>query len=548
MHHLRGCLAIGCVLLAGLVPVARGGPPKAVDAKELAARIDRHIAEGWKKAGIQPAALADDGEFVRRVYIDLAGRIPAVAEVRTFLKDTHPDKRAWLIEKLLDGPRYVTHFTRVYRDLLVPETNANFQSRFLRPGFEAWLREQLRANTPYDKMVKELLTIPVGNSNARGAIVAARRGNSTPLAFYQTKDLRPENLAAATSRLFLGAKVECAQCHDHPFATWKREQFWEFAAFFSGIRRTGPANFPRPGPEKADAHELTIPGTEKVVQARFLDGKAPEWKKDVSTRQTLAEWITSRDNPYFARATVNRTWAYFLGTGLIDPVDEMVGGGNEPSHPELLDELAGQFIANDFDLKYLIKAILMSRAYQLTSKRTHPTQDEARWFGRMHPRGMTAEQLWDSIAQATGYRDGNSDPRRVFLNNRSAEGRFVQRFGNSSDKPTEMQTSILQALMLMNGDVVGSATSLEKSETLAGILDAPFFDTRGRIEALYLAALGRKPTAKEQARLVKYVEQGGSDGEQGKPMTEAEKAKAYQRALSDVFWVLLNSGEFILNH
>ncbi|MGH7169231.1 MAG: DUF1549 and DUF1553 domain-containing protein [Gemmataceae bacterium] len=537
MLRSRLLLILGGVFLAGSGDALAAAPDK--DVAALAAVIDRHLSAGWDANKVQPAPPASDAEFVRRVHLDLAGRIPAVAEVRAFLDDKRPDKRRRLSAQLLEGPRYVTHFTNVWRALLLPESGNNLQASFLAPGFETWLRAKLQQNMPYDAMVRELLTVPM---NGRGQNPFGQsNGAPSPIAFYLAKDVKPENLAAAASRLFLGVKIECAQCHNHPFAEWKREQFWSFAAFFAGLQRQGRGDFVTAGRETADRRELTIPGTERVVQAAFLDGTSPKWKYNTSTRATLATWMTGKDNPYFARAAVNRLWGYFFGTGIIDPVDEM-SGEHEASHPELLDELARQFAEHNYDLKFLIRAITASQTYQLSSLATHKSQDDPHQFARMPLRGLSAEQLFDSIAQATGYRVATNGNRR-FFGNQGVRGRFLTQFANVSDKTTEVQTSILQALSMMNGQVTAAATDLERSETLAALLDAPFMDTAERIETLYLAALSRQATPRELARTIKYVESGGSAGD-----SSTDKEKNYHRALADVFWVLLNSGEFFLNH
>jgi hypothetical protein len=527
-----GALA-GLVLLAA--GPARGATPALLDEKALAARIDHHISAGLAAAQVEPAPRADDAEFVRRAYLDLAGRIPGVAEVRAFLDDKGPDKRERLIGRLLEGPRYVTHFTHVWRALLLPEANTNFQVRFQVPGFEAWLRKQVQKNVGYDALVRDILTMPLGQQGGRRGFPAG--DGETPVAFYAAKEVKPENLAAATARLFLGFRLECAQCHNHPFASWKKEQFWGFAAFFAGVQRQGNAEFSFPSGENAERHELTIPGTERVVQATFPDGKAPKWKSRQSGRAALAEWVTTADNPYFARAAVNRLWAYFFGTGLVDPVDEMVGAEHAASHPELLDELARQFAAHHFDVKYLARAVMASQAYQRSSARTHPSQDDPRRFARVPLRGLSPEQLFDSIAEATGYRETNNQPQNVF-NDRSARTQFLTLFANQAEKSTEVTTSILQALALMNGQVTSAATDLERSITLAAVTDAPFMDTAERVETLFLATLSRRPTSKELTRLVSYVD--GSAARSGQ--------KSYEKALADVFWALLNSGEFMLNH
>jgi hypothetical protein len=518
-------LGVG-LLLVFAVPAGAAGPPAkagASDAQALADRIDELIAARWAVHGVKPAPRAGDAEFLRRAYLDLAGKIPPAWVVREFLADARPDKRQRLIDQLLDGPHYVRNFTHVWRAVLLPDA-ANV--RFMLPSFEAWLRQRLADDTPYDRFVRELLTLPLVNDQRQN--INFNAAVPSALAFYQASELKAENLAAGTSRLFLGVKLECAQCHDHPFATWKRKQFWEFAAFFAGIKATNGNVFGRVE-EEADRHELTIPGTDKVVQARLLDGAAPKWRPKVSARTTLADWVTAADNPFFARAAVNRLWAHFFGVGLVEPDEH-----NPPSHPELLDELARQLAAHRFDLKFPMRAIALSQAYQRSSAARVVHADEARLFARMAVRGLTPEQLFDSLAQATGYREPADGPRPFFAA-QTPRGEFLARF-SGQDKRTEFQTSILQALMLMNGKFVADATSVDRSELLVVVLDAPFLDDPARqVEALYLATLSRKPRPEELSRMVQYVKRAGSKKER-------------KLAVADVYWSLLNSSEFILNH
>jgi hypothetical protein len=520
--------------------------PAERDATALATRIDEHLAASWAAAGIKPASLADDAEFLRRVFLDLAGRIPSVAEARAFLKDDSPDKRQRLVDKLLDSPLYVRHFSNVWRSLLIPEATTNIQVQILMPSFEAWLRKELQRNAGYDQIARDLLTAPLSNANPRQLLLTTNTAEPSPLAYYQAKELQPENLAAGTARVFLGVRVECAQCHHHPFASWKREQFWGYAAFFAGMPRGPQPNVRQPAAERPDLHEIKISGTDKVVQASFLDGSKPEWKSGLSGRTALADWMTCPDNPFFARAGVNRMWFYFFGTGLIDPVDEMVGGESKESHPELLDELARQFAARHFDLKYLIRAITASKAYQLSSAATDKSQDDPHLFARMSLRGLTPEQLFDSVAEAIGYTEEvpENNGLAIRIQPNTPRAQFLARFAGQTDKATESQTSILQALSLMNGRLIAAATSLDarRSPRLSAIFDAPFLTTASRIETLYLATLSRKPTVKEAERMIRYVETGG-DVRADQPTPEQKHA-----ALADVFWVLLNSSEFVVNH
>ncbi len=457
------------------------------------------------------------------------------------------DERRRLVDDLLGRPAYAAHFTSYWRSLLLPEADANLQGRALTPSFEAWLRNDLTKNVGYDRMVRELLTAPVAQGGGRGS--SSVSGDDATFAFYLAKDLKPENLGGATARIFLGVKIECAQCHNHPFGDWKREQFWGYAAFFAGIQRQQRGDFVAGSSEDVSKHELAIPSMNKVVQAAFLDGKKPDWNAQPNGRQALADWMTAPDNPYFARAAVNRMWFYFFGAGLTDPVDEIAGGQGVASHPEVLDELARQFIAHQYDLKYLISAITATQVYQLGSARTDASQDDPRRFARMPLRGLTPEQLFDSLAEAVYYpRDGQNPNQsvRVLLNPNTPREEFRNKFAHGTDRPTEAQTSILQALTLMNGRMIGDATSLERSELLAAVVDSPFMDTKERIETLYLATLTRKPREKELARLVAYVDGGGAYADE-KAKTPEEKQRRYQQALADVFWALLNSGEFYLN-
>src|SRR5579872_4405066 len=367
-------VAIGLALalaMAWASPALAAEPAKpSAEAAAMTARIDKILGSAWTAQKITPAENATDAEFLRRVYLDLAGRIPTVTESRNFLADKGSDKRARLVAQLLQRPTYARNMTTIWRHLLLPEADTNFQFTFVSLGFETWLRQQFANNVGYDQMVRDLLTTKIDQESNNRLFDFNNAGQPTAIAYYFAKEAKAENLASSSARVFLGLRLECAQCHNHPFATWTRDQFWGLAAFFAGLQsrdRGEGINFPEK--EVLDRRELAIPGTDRVVQAAFPDGTDPEWKFKVGPRQTLGEWVTNKNNPYFARATVNRIWALMFGIGLIEPVDEMVGGQDiKIHHAELLDELAKAFVAHKFDLKFIFEAIANSKAYQLSSR------------------------------------------------------------------------------------------------------------------------------------------------------------------------------------
>jgi Protein of unknown function (DUF1549)/Protein of unknown function (DUF1553) len=511
-------IAFGAVLL-----FARAAIAAPTDPQVLADLIDSRIDARLKAAKVQPSPTADDTEFLRRAYLDITGRIPTPHDVHEFLADTDPNKRVKLIDELLESPRYASHSAAVWRAALAPETTSIPEARLFQAGFEAWLRLRFRSNVGYDALVRELLTAPLSKDPDSPTPALKRPEDPNPLAFYAVKDARPENLAAAATRVFLGVQIECAQCHDHPFAKWTREQFWNQAAFFAGVERHGDGLF-SPMSENFATREISPGSGKKAVAALYLDEKKPVLDPEITPRKALADWVTARNNPYFARAAANRVWGQYFGRGIVDPVDDF-HDGNLPSHPELLDELARAFADSSFDFKFLIRAICRSKTYQRTSASTSPAQEDPRLFARMAVKGLTGEQLFDNLVLATGFREGagRGSPREQFLTRFALNG-----------KPAEPETSIPQALVLMNGKFIGDATNVTTSPTLLAVCDTPGLSTTERIESLYAATLNRKPTEKELTRLVKYVNDAGKDR-----LTER---------LGDVFWVLLNSAEFRLNH
>ena len=543
-HFVRA----GAILALLSLPAATySGEPAKPNAKDpadaLAALIDKHLAKDWEARGIIPAEPADDAEFVRRVYLDILGRAPKASEARAFIEDKSADKRAKLVDLLLKMPAHANYFAAVTRAQWLPQTMNNVQLSQSGAQFEQWLEKQYRANTPADELVRRIITlkVTVNTQNPMFRFVQPEPGDAdaqTLVGFYQANEARPENVGSAVSRLFLGVKLECAQCHDHPFAPYTRDQFWQFAAFFADLN---PLSGPRPGfvgpvRPQSDRNTIVVSGTEKTVTATFFDGKSPDWSPDRTPREELAGWLAGAKNPYFAKNMANRVWAHFFGIGVLDPVDEP-GENNPPSHPELLDELGKAFAANGFDNQFLVRAITRSKAYQLSSKMTHPGQADPRRFARMSMKGMSPSQLFDSLVAATGFREpafNRNQQNFGFVQRGNPRSEFLNRFANN-ERPTETNTTILQALMLMNGDFIGNQTDLVKSEVLAAIADMPGWDTRQRVTNLFLTAFARNPTPEELEKYASYVDRGGAKGDQ-------------KQALADVFWVLLNSPEFLFNH
>lgn len=517
-----------------LIPVVasagESGPTPRVVSKDVSVeaivrQIDQHVSDYWTRNSITAAPVADDAEFLRRLSLDLVGRVPSAAEARAFIDSKDADKRNKKIDELLGKAGHLNHFASVFRQLWVPQTTDNPNFQFIGSQFETWVRSKLKDNTPMDKIVREILTVKTLFAG-RGA-QAFDTNQVSPFLFIQANEFKPENVAASASRLFMGVKIECAQCHNHPFAPYKKEQFWEMAAFFAEVQ-PAIANVS----DVKVKREIKIPDTPKVVPARFFDdGQEPPWDLKKSPRETFSDWLTSPKNRYFAPNMVNRTWAHFMGRGLIEPIDEP-SEDNPPIIPELLEDLSKAYIESGYDHRLLMRAIARSKAYQLTSRQTHETQGDPRNLARMSVKAMSGEQLFDSLAQATGYQDPTPQQQRQF--NFGVRREFLNKFA-STEKATEKQTSILQALTLMNGQFMSEQTSTDRSQFLAGVIDAPFLKTAGKLEVIYLATLTRKPTPEELEKHSSYVERGGTSGDKNK-------------ALTDVFWALLNSSEFVLNH
>ena len=503
MSLLRSSAAI---LLAAVLCSASG-----VSAQEMAnavSKIDALLAKSWADNRVVPARRSNDAEFCRRAWLDLAGVAPPIGEVRAFLRDTALDKREKLIDWLLRSPHYANHMASTWSDILLPVDASTAEQRDNIESLHRWLSDQFVANTPYDYFVASFLT-------AGGA----------PAIFYTTRNLEPKKVAAATSRIFLGIQLQCAQCHDHPFDRWTQDDFWSYAAFFAQIQRE-EENMNAGGVIiDGDSGEVTLPDSDKVVSPRFPGASEPP-EKDVTNhrRRQLTIWLASRDNDYFARAAVNRVWSQLFGRGLVDPVDSM-NKDNPPSHPQLLEYLTDYFVAHRFNLRTLFATIARSEAYQLSSAFSSTDRPPAESFAVMNVKTLTARQFYDSvkqnvIRQRSDVAVDQTDPQRQ---------QFLNRMRTSDSSPSDYPHGVMQALGILNGPEVSRAIHGVQGGLLAS-LEAPFFDQKDKIDALFLATLSRRPTKSEAKRLEGYFAQADS------PQTELQ-------LLSDLLWTLLNTAE-----
>jgi len=508
--------------------------PSRPDPSARARSIDRSIEEGWKKAGIKPAKVASDEEFLRRAYLDLVGRIPNIQEARAFLQTRENGKREKLIDYLLGHPDYPKNFATQWSVLLVGRSN---QGRNVdRAALTTWLRKQFGSSRPWNEVVYDLVS-STGSNRENGAVnyvLAHLEFGAVPL-------------TSLTTRLFMGQQIQCTQCHDHPSNEWKQIDFWGINAFFKGMKTREIRKPDATGLEAYDHTELTDEPTDTYVTfdrrnglvgvafPRFLDGRKISQGTDVVRRAELGKLIANPNNEFLAKAFVNRMWAHFLGRGFVHPVDDF-GSHNPPSHPELLDNLAREFQQSGYDVKRLCRWIMLSRAYQLTSIKAKANEQEEALFAGMQLKPLSPEQLFDSLITATSAHKGGAndeDQRRrdAWLK------QFLFAFANDeAEESTSFQGTIPQALMMMNGELMQQALSSKPGSFLGQLVADAQRQSRTpdsyMVDSLYLAALSRHPSAKELGQARQYIE-------------------AYPdslQVLQDLFWALLNSNEFILNH
>jgi hypothetical protein len=496
-----------------------------LSAEQLARRIDRAVEEKIRAEKVELSPLTRDAEFLRRVYLDLTGKIPTPAKAASFLDSKESAKRGKLIDELLASKEFGAHMADLWQALLLPRNTETRRMLSLFPHLVSWMSEQFNSNTGWNKIARDILTSS-GKVNKSGPTIYWLANG--------TADKATDNV----TRMFMGIQLQCAQCHNHPFTEYKRDEYWRMAAFFLKVQPDGnPRQALRNGGDITVSEvngrpnrRRRLPESAKILSAKFLGGDAPKLRASDPARPVFADWLTSPKNPFFARAMVNRTWGQLFGRGIIQPVDDM-HDAQANSHPELLAELSRQFAANGFDVKYLVRAICNSDAYQRSS-RPAGNNDEAgpELFARMAIKPLTPGQLYDSISQVMG----GMAPLRGGARAGAGAGRFggtpreafITSFGiEDGADPTEFQAGIPQVLRLMN------APQLNRATAIAALLR----EGKGQadiVEGLYLKALSRRPTSEDLDLVNRYMQKNRGDSRQ---------------AYAGVLWALVNSSEFALN-
>jgi hypothetical protein len=502
--------------------------------------VDEKLAAKWKDLGLLPSPACNDEEFVRRIYLDTIGTLPTPQEVKAFLADKSPDKRAKAIEKVIERPEFVDFWTLKWGDLLRINRDALNERGMW--SFHNWVRANIRDNKPIDEMVCDIVTAE-GSTYTEG-----------PANYFMTSN-NAADWAETTSQLFLGVRIGCAKCHHHPFEKWSQDDYYSMAAFFVRLGTKNSQEFGIFGREKVvylkSTGEQTHPRKGGVVNSRPLDGA--EMNDPIDRRVKLAEWMTAPSNPFFARNIVNRFWGYYMGRGLVEPLDDM-RATNPASNPELLDALAADFanppsppagegkgVRGAFSLKHLLRTIMNSQAYQLSSIKIPANEADVQnvHYTRFTVRRLTAEQMADALDYATGTREKYAGlplgTRAIQLPDTGVKSYFLDVFGRPPRQITcecerTTQPNIAQALHLLNGDALNKkiANPTGRIESLLKAKKTP----EQIVEELYLVTLSRLPNQDEIDRAQRWQ----------------REAPTPREGLHDLLWALLNSREFLFNH
>ena len=510
-----------------LVPLPGAVPAELYEKLPRNNFIDGHVWDKLRLLGITPSDSASDATFHRRAFLSIIGKLPKPEETRAFLADARADKRARLIDALLDRPEYADFWANKWADLLRPNPyRVGIKAVY---NLDAWLRESFRRNKPYDQFVREILT-------ARGSTFR----NGATVVFRDRRE--PDEIAPLVGQLFLGIRFDCAKCHHHPFERWSQDDFYSFAAYFGRIGRKGVGlSPPISGGEEmlfvAPQGRVLHPNG-KVMSPRPLFGTAADVTEDRDPRAVLADWVTSPKNPYFARVIVNRVWADLMGRGIVEPVDDL-RDTNPPANGPLLDALADDFRKNGHDLKKLIRAICTSHAFALSSVPKGRNAHDSRNHSRHYRERLRAEVLLDAVSDITGVAESfpalPPGSRAMEVWTARSDSLFLDSFGRpdpNQDPPCERttETSVVQALHLMNAD--GVSRKIAASTGRAAKLAAGKLSPAEIVDDLYLRVYCRPPTGEERKRVVALF----------------DRPKAVRReVVEDILWAMLNTPEFVFN-
>ena len=489
--------------------------------------LDRYLNAKLKKENIQPSKATNDEEFLRRIRLDLTGKIPTPEEVSGFSNGGR-SRREDKINQLLNSEAYLDYWSRIWTDWLIGR-DQNQQN--VRQGLQNWVQKEIESNTSYDQFVKKLIT-PTGDTRQNGAGYYIRRYNTSPI-----------DLTSHLSRLFLGLPMQCAQCHDHKTEAWYQEDYYNLAAFLTSVRSEAIYEKDQRGNERIVAYHITdvsegsirMPGKSRPSQPRLLDGTEYNGSP-LQRRVVLANWMTNAKNPYFSQAIVNRIWAQLMGKGFVEPLDGF-GEEHPPSHPKLLDWLAEDFEIHGYDLKHLMRTILNTDAYQRTSKTNKSNKDDNRFFSHAYIKPLSAEQFFYSMLEATGFErlQKRRDKGRLESMKRDYLSRFLYLLDNGEMEEIEaFNGTVPQALMMINGPLVNDSADHKTRGSYLNYVLKKNRRTMDRINDIYLTVLSRQPTGKEIRYFDQYLQKS----------LYRDKDLAYE----DLYWSLLNSAEFSLNH
>jgi len=511
-------------------PVAALPPPKNL--------IDELVFKKLKAVGMPPSMICDDATFLRRASIDIAGRLPSTEEAEKFIADKDVHKRDKWIDRLLDSADYADYFANKWSALLRNKRTDAKQARTTY-AFHGWIRDGLLANKPYDRFVREVLA-------ASGDLA-----DNPAVAWYQ-RVREPQAELEDTAQLFLGMRMQCAQCHHHPFEKWSQQDYYSFSAFFTQVSHK---NGPEPGGEMVFARRTmptaTNKKTKQSVKPAGLGSISMNLSPDDDARQALADWMTGKDNPYFARSLVNRYWKHFFNRGIVEPEDDM-RETNPPTNPELLDGLAEYFIADGYNLKNLVRTICRSQVYQLSEIPNQYNKIDKQYFSRYYPKRLTAEVLFDAVNQVTRTQskfDGLPPGTRAVClpdNSFNASSYFLTVFGRPDSSSAcecerSQDASLAQSLHLLNAKEIQEKLADDKGVAARLASDTRRSDEE-KIRELYLAAYSREPAGKEATLAKEYIERRTANKE------EKEALGGKRQAYEDIVWALINTKEFLFNH